>query len=187
MFNDLLQLYTFVDQTMDRLRERFPAEIACNKGCADCCAAVFDVSLIEALFLLAHFRQLPEAERLEILARAETALTAWQELTAGDGELATARIRCPLLNANNVCGAYPARPINCRTYGVPTVIGGAAHVCGLSHFDQGQSYPTIQLAPLQQSLFDYSCRLAGASEGGRRFPIAEVLLHPGPFAAMLDK
>lgn len=187
MFNDLLQLYTFVDQTMDRLREGFPAEIACGKGCADCCAAVFDVSLIEALFLLAHFRQLPEATQQEILARAETALAAWQKLTAGGNDLATARIRCPMLTTDNVCAVYPARPINCRTYGVPTVIGGAAHVCGLSHFDQGRSYPTIQLAPLQQSLLDYSCQVAGAGQGGRRFPLAEMLLHPAPFAAMLEK
>jgi len=187
MFTNLLQLYTFVDQTMDRLRERFPAEIACGRGCADCCAAVFDVSFIEALFLLAYFRQLPKPDRLEILDHAETALAAWRKLTAGAGDLSTARIRCPLLTAANVCAAYPARPVNCRTYGVPTVINGAAHVCGLSGFDKGQTYFTIQLAPLQQSLLDYSCKLAGAVEGGRRFPSAEVLLHPAPFAAILAK
>ncbi len=172
---------------MERLRQRFPAEIACGKGCADCCAAVFDVSWIEALFLLAHFRQLPASAQQQVLTQAETALAAWQELRARDGELATARIRCPMLTADNVCATYPARPINCRTYGVPTVIGGAAHVCGLSHFDQGQSYPTLQLAPLQQSLLDYSRQVAGLGEGSRRFPIAEVLLHPTPFAAVLDR
>jgi Fe-S-cluster containining protein len=185
-FDQLLELYGVVDRTVTTLRERFPAEIACERGCADCCAAVFDVSFIEAAYLLSRFQQLATDSQTTLVARAETALTQWQSLFSEGGDPAQGRIRCPLLSEENLCSLYEGRPVNCRTYGVPTVIGGAAHVCGLSRFDKGTSYPTIQLEALQQRLFDASCHLVGEAEGRRRFPIAAVLLDPAPFVVVLE-
>ncbi len=66
--------------------------------------------------------------------------------------------------------------MNCRTYGTPTLINGQAHVCGISEFDNNKQYPTIDLEPLQKSLYEYSVDLVGEDFGKRRFPIAWVFL-----------
>ncbi|MCK9294343.1 MAG: YkgJ family cysteine cluster protein [Desulfobulbaceae bacterium] len=178
MFAKLLHLYQFVDQTMAMLFDRFPAEIRCGKGCTDCCNAVFDLSYIEAANLLAHFKTLPPDSQNEILAGCPPAEQQWLEIFQGNGDPSTARIRCPLLSSQGLCRCYAARPINCRTYGVPTVINGAAHVCGLSNFSMGSSYPSLDLAPLQRSLYEYSVDSAGEKLGRQRWPVAVILLHP---------
>ena len=183
---DLFQLYAFVDQTVAALREQFSEEIACERGCADCCSAVFDISYVEAVCLAARFRELDQADQEDLWLRAKPALDQWQDLLTRQEDQAVARIRCPLLTEEDVCLFYEVRPINCRTYGVPTVIGGKAHVCGLSRFEKGVTYPTIQLEPLQQSLIQYSQNLCGEEVGQQRFPVATVLLEPDRFIAFLS-
>ena len=178
MFKELLHLYQFVDQTMAMLFKKFPEEVMCKKGCTDCCNAVFDLSYIEAVFLLSIFQKLPRQTREEILLRCQTAEQQWQKIFTDGGDPSLARIRCPLLGENGQCSCYEARPINCRTYGVPTIINGSAHVCGLSKFSKGKSYPTLDLAPLQKSLYDYSVAAAGQSLADKRWSVATLLLHP---------
>jgi Fe-S-cluster containining protein len=178
MFAKLLHLYQFVDQTMAMLFNRFPDEIRCGKGCTDCCNAIFDLSYIESSYLLALFKTLPPDIRGEILARCPSAAQQWQEIFDSKADPSTARIRCPLLSDQGLCHCYAARPVNCRTYGVPTVINGSAHVCGLSNFSIGKSYPTLDLAPLQHSLYEYSVKSADEKLGRQRWPVAIILLHP---------
>ena len=49
-------------------------EILCEKGCCDCCHAVFDLSLIEAVYLnYRFFLSLEKKDQEEILERANTA------------------------------------------------------------------------------------------------------------------
>lgn len=178
MFAKLLHLYQFVDQTMAMLFNRFPDEIRCGKGCTDCCNAIFDLSYIESSYLLVLFKTLPPDIRGEILARCPSAAQQWQKIFNSKADPSTARIRCPLLSDQGLCHCYAARPVNCRTYGVPTVINGSAHVCGLSNFSIGKSYPTLDLAPLQHSLYEYSVENVGQKLGRQRWPIAIILLYP---------
>lgn len=178
MFAKLLHLYQFVDQTMTMIFEKFPEEVCCGKGCSDCCNAVFDLSYIEAANLLFHFKKLPPDVRDEILTECYRAEEQWQKIFTSKTDPSTARIRCPLLNNQGLCHCYTARPINCRTYGVPTIINGTAHVCGLSNFSMGKSYPTLDLAPLQRSLYEYSIESTGDELGRLRWPVASILLHP---------
>ena len=74
-------------------------------------------------------------------------------------EAARLRMRCPLLDENDTCVLYNYRPITCRLYGIPSVIGGKTHVCGKSNFTQGQDYPTVQLEKIQQRLDELSLRI----------------------------
>lgn len=166
---------------MQLVRERFPEEVKCKPGCSDCCSAVFDLSYIEAVYLAYRFSLLEDELKVEIQERAKKALQEWQELVATKGDPSTARIRCPLLNSEEQCDCYEARPVNCRTYGVPTVINDSGHVCGLSGFTKGNSYPSLHLAPLQQSLYDYSIELGGKELGEKRWPAGAVLLYPEGF------
>ena len=175
MFLRLKELYQFVDSTVEQIKNKFPEQVRCKPGCADCCHAVFDISFVEAAYLadfLSSHKDILNSQQ----ERAHSAAVAFEKLLQDDADLAKARIRCPLLGEDDLCLGHQVRPINCRTYGTPTSIDGKAHVCGISEFDNNKQYPTIDLEPLQKSLYDYSVQLVGKDFGKRRFPIAWVFL-----------
>jgi Fe-S-cluster containining protein len=161
-----------IEKGIHKIREANPMEIHCEKGCCDCCYAVFDLSLIEAVYLNYRFFQIQEKkDQEEILERADTAdrqayrikRNLNKLLTQGkqtEDEILTMlsreRIQCPLLNKDTLCDLYENRPITCRVYGVPTAIHGAGHTCGKSGFKEGISYPTINLDRINQRLFGLS-------------------------------
>lgn len=175
MFSRLIELYQFVDDTVKKIQNQFPDQVRCTPGCADCCHAVFDISFIEAAYLAQHLHTHPKLHKSQ-QQRAQTAAVEFENLVKEGTDPSKARIRCPLLGDDDLCLAHEIRPINCRTYGTPTSIDGKAHVCGLSGFDNNKAYPTIDLAPLQQKLSQYSTELVGEEFGQRRFPIAWVFL-----------
>ena len=183
MRNDLDTLFVAIDQAFEAVRQAHPEAITCGKGCADCCQAVFDVSLVEAVNLQAHVQRLDLSVREEIAVAAQEARQAWEQIMAAGLDPAVARIRCPLLDGQGLCLCYEARPVNCRTYGIPTVIDGKGHVCGFSGFEPGKTYPTVNLASLQQVLHNLSVQLAGEEKGANRWPIASVILEPSVFSA----
>jgi len=93
--------------------------VACGAGCSDCCtpdgpAAGFKdatrllLSPGEAMILYAALKKLPKQTQTEIVVRAS-------EYALGSGYYRT----CPLLNKNGFCSVYAARPILCRTHGLP--------------------------------------------------------------------
>lgn len=170
------ELFAALDLAFGQVRQQFPGEVRCGRGCADCCHAVFDVSLVEAHAMQRCLQGLSTAEREAVRQLAILALRQWQELAEQGGDLTRARIRCPLLDDQGGCRCYEVRPVNCRTYGIPTVIGGRGHVCGFSGFAPGLSYPTVNLEQVQRLLFDFSVRLAGQERGSRRWPLAAVAL-----------
>ena len=148
------------DRIFEKVTVEFPKEMSCKKGCSDCCHALFDVSLMEALYLNHHFnRRFIGREKAAVIEKANRAdrtvykikRDARKRLEKGHTEedllvsLAAERVRCPLLNTQNQCDLYENRPITCRLYGVPTEIGGLTHSCGLSGFIKGRSYPTVHM------------------------------------------
>lgn len=175
MFAQLEDLLQFVDQTIVALSTQYPEQVKCRPGCADCCHAVFDVSFIEAAYLATYLSRNTDILKTQE-HHATTAAVAYERIAKEKGDPSAARIRCPLLSDENLCLAHSYRPINCRTYGTPTVINGKAHVCGYSGFTREDSYPSIDLAALQNSLSQYSAELGGEAFKERRFPIAWVLL-----------
>jgi Fe-S-cluster containining protein len=178
MFSKLLHLYSVADQAVNQICQQFADEVKCGPGCADCCHAVFDISAIEAAYLASL---LSEEQCKELSTAAQQALADFSTIMKEKKNPAEARIRCPLLGPEDTCLCYEGRPVNCRTYGTPTVIHGQAHVCGLSGFDKGLSYPTINLEPLQQSLYEYSVELCGPDLGNQRFPLAKIILDSAKF------
>ncbi len=78
---------------------RYGSHMACQKGCDDCCRFL-SLFPVEAAALSAAFLELPPESRALI----ETAC-------AQDTE-------CPLLH-NHECLLYAARPLICRTHGLP--------------------------------------------------------------------
>lgn len=173
------RLVTEADALFARVSQMHPDCVTCKPGCSDCCNAMFDLSLVEAFYLNRTFQESYDygAVRSGIL---ESAADVDRKLTrmkreyfrvlrdAGASEeavakvleeAATARVRCPLLGQDETCALYHSRPITCRLYGVPTVIGGAAHVCGKTGFAQGVGYPTVHLEKIQDRLDQLSLQI----------------------------
>lgn len=163
------------DAVFSRVAQQYPDCVACQTGCDDCCHALFDLSLIEALYLNQRFVRAfdfgPERSRILFLA-AETdrhitrvkksyfkTLRQVDDENAVQGAVADVmtqaareRAPCPLLTSEKTCVLYDYRPITCRLYGIPSAIGGKGHVCGLSRFDKGRNYPTVFLEKIQDRL-----------------------------------
>jgi len=176
VFKDLENLFDFADRAVADVQKRYSKEVRCKKGCNDCCYAVFDISLIEAFYIRHHFDSLGRKQRRAALNIAKKALKTWNHLATTQADLSFARIRCPLLTDDGECACYNARPINCRTYGIPTLINNKSHVCGLSGFEQGKLYPALNLEPLQKRLYELSAALEYKDLGRGRWPVAAVLL-----------
>lgn len=113
------------------------ADIACGRGCAECCRGIFDITLLDAWYLRTGFDKLDAplkaavqkraGERLVALRSAWPEFTApyilnyrpeeeWEELMPDDDETP-----CPLLADNGTCLVYDYRPMTCRLHGLPLV------------------------------------------------------------------
>jgi Fe-S-cluster containining protein len=182
-----------VDAVFRKMQETFPEEVRCANQCADCCHAVFDLSLIEAIYLNYHFYQeLPRESQDQVLERTESAdrkffmlMERLRRMHLREGKtqedvllkLSEEQLRCPLLNQRDLCDLYPFRPITCRIYGIPTAIGGNARSCGKAGFLQGKSYPTLHLDRINQRLMDLSKEMieeADLDKKGLFFRLAPV-------------
>jgi Fe-S-cluster containining protein len=171
-FKEYESLVAQVDAVFQKVSSNFSAEVKCRQGCSDCCHALFDVTLIEAMYLNAKFAELDEALRNTLLIEADKAdrkAYRFKRQASKDAEevdqseilLRTAkeRLRCPLLDQDDRCSLYASRPITCRIYGIPLEIGGKSHTCGLSGFEPGKSYPAVKLERIQDMLLSLSNRI----------------------------
>lgn len=160
-------LVQVVDGVFDRVKKEFPKEVFCREKCSDCCYAIFDLTLIEALYLKDKFsKQFEGAEKNDLIAiadKTDRALTkmkrdAFKEVKKGEDEIAVVgkmsqeRVRCPLLADNNLCLMYDHRPITCRVYGIPISTEGSSHICGRTNFKQGEAYPTLNMDKIYTQL-----------------------------------
>ena len=183
-------LVKLADQAFERVAKDYPQCISCQIGCADCCHALFDLTLIEALYINDKFKETfqgPEREALLEKANGTDRQVARIKRQAVDdlqkgieeknilAELARKRVRCPLLNEQNSCDLYGYRPLTCRFYGIPTAIGGAGHTCGISRFEKGKQYPTVNLDLVHQKLQQISAELV-RDMASKHIKLADILV-----------
>jgi len=189
-----------VDAVFATVAKACPDAVTCAEGCSDCCHALFDISLIEALYLNAAFNErLPKGPgRERILDLADASDRAHYKLKrkavkAGEkgvsteailADLARERIRCPLLGDDDRCLLYDCRPVTCRLYGAPMEIGGKAHTCGSSGFVPGGAYPTVKVEKIQDRLFALSGELAAGI--GSSYPLLADMLAPVSMAILTE-
>ncbi|MBW2107423.1 MAG: YkgJ family cysteine cluster protein [Deltaproteobacteria bacterium] len=202
-FSKTFERYKALVQEVDKIFSGMQAShgdcVRCDVRCSDCCHAVFDVTLIEAVFINHHFNRLAEKDRERILERAETADRKYYQIKrrlkkmyVDQGQspdqvfsqLARERVRCPLLNEDSLCDLYVYRPITCRVYGIPTAIGGKAHICEKAAFKSGVAYPTVNLDRMNDRLFELSRALL--EEIGSKNPKLCMSLVPPSAALMTD-
>lgn len=103
------ELYKKVDAVFARARARHRPRMACDSGCNDCCNRQFSVTALEALVMREALAALPPAVRSEMA-----------EYAARDPEGASG---CPARNGKGGCAIYTARPLSCRTRGMPVRLG----------------------------------------------------------------
>ena len=98
------QMVARVDALCREIRDVLSGRITCSEGCSSCCTAI-TLFPVEAAALNAALEALPTDQQMAI--RRHVAEHA-------DGE------RCPLLEHHR-CLLYAARPIICRTHGLPII------------------------------------------------------------------
>jgi Fe-S-cluster containining protein len=167
-------LVQVVDGIFDRVRQEYPKEVFCREKCSDCCYAIFDMPLIEALYLKSKFLEKYSGKAkndiLETADKTDRVLVklkrnAYKKVQGGAdqleivGRMSQERVRCPLLGPDDLCVLYEFRPITCRIYGIPTSTAGASHICGRTNFIQGNAYPTLNMDKLYTQLQLLSARL----------------------------
>ena len=166
-FKKYEEISSTADELFLRIQKDFPDGVKCEIKCEDCCHALFDLALIEAIYINHQFyKKFKGKEREQLLEKSNRAdrkiyqikKKAYQDKESGKNEvdilmeMAAERVRCPLLNGEGMCDLYEYRPITCRLYGLPTSIGVIGHTCGKSGFVEGQQYPTFNLDIIQKRL-----------------------------------
>jgi Fe-S-cluster containining protein len=166
-FKKYQALVEAADQVFQSMLKQYPELVTCKIGCSNCCHALFDLTLIEAVYINQQFNEKFEGlDRQTLLEKANKIdrqiyrikRKAHQALRSGrqEGEilkdLASEKVRCPLLNEKDQCDLYENRPLTCRFYGIPVAIGGEAHICGKTGFKAGQPYPTVKLDAIHKQL-----------------------------------
>lgn len=156
-----------VDAIFDRVKNEFPKEVFCREKCSDCCYAIFDLTLIEALYINHKFNETfsgnQKIDLIQIADKTDRSLVkmkreAYKKVKGGAdqleivGQMSQERVRCPLLGEDNLCIMYKNRPITCRVYGIPTSTAGVSHICGRTNFEQGQPYPTLNMDKIYSQL-----------------------------------
>ncbi len=106
-----------VDDHFGRVAARYPEQLHCHTGCADCCVAGLTVTRVEASAIAGAVAALPAEARQALAERARA-------VAAGDP--------CPALDGDHHCVIYPARPLVCRSHGAPIRTDQRLEVCPLN-------------------------------------------------------
>lgn len=189
-FEQYETLSASVERAFETVKNQYPDCVKCKPLCSDCCYALFDLTLIEALYINAKFREKYSGETLEILTERCNKIdrklyklkkSAFKAAESGKSEIeileemAETRVRCPMLNDDQMCEIYEFRPLTCKLYGIPTAIGGQGYTCGLSAFEKGEKYPTANLDRIQNRLLELSAELSQAIQS-KYMQMGEILV-----------
>jgi Fe-S-cluster containining protein len=131
------KLLSQVDYWFASVQKRYPKEVVCGKGCYDCCLGLFDISLLDAYYLLQGFNRLPKPVQWQVIQRSKKIIAQIRKIQSNlnppyyltelsDEDVDTlcdkfAELRCPLLGTRNQCLVYEYRPMTCRMHGLPMI------------------------------------------------------------------
>lgn len=162
-----LALVEKVDAFFERVAGRYADKIKCGPGCDDCCRRILCLYPFEIERMMAAAEKLDAAELGGVVQRSRRA--------AEDPQAA-----CPLLSGGR-CMIYAARPIICRTHGLPMLVPGedSLSMCvynlqGLEHID-GDC--VLDLKPVNQILATVNHLLTTVrGRSPERVGVAEAIL-----------
>lgn len=162
--NNLLDRYGCllceVDAWFRKCNVRRPEQITCHAGCSSCCRGLFDITLLDALYLKAGFDRLDESLRNPIIRAANERLEAlsqqiplfvepwilnripereWDTIMPEEDEEP-----CLLLSETGSCLVYEYRPMTCRLNGIPLI-----DVSGEELFDEWCTLNFVGVDPIE--------------------------------------
>jgi hypothetical protein len=105
MSEDYRRLVSKVDAACAAITERRAPDLTCHAGCAGCCHVELTIADVEARVVELYARGLDPARRARLAERAA--------LPVEPGG------RCVMLEDDDRCAVHPARPLVCRTQGLP--------------------------------------------------------------------
>lgn len=154
-----------VDTFARQVHRMFAGRMACERGCDSCCELT-SVLPVEAAALIMALAVLDPAERLRLAAAPRN------------------RSACPFLDRGD-CLLYAARPLICRTHGLPLLIrgeqGNQVDVCP-KNFTAGGSLPgeaVLDLEALNSALVMINRQFVQAvpefAPDRDRIPLADLL------------
>jgi Fe-S-cluster containining protein len=106
------ELHAKVDAFFARVEARHGEDMQCQTGCSDCCRVRLTITSVEAAAIADEVARWP-AERRRALTAADPGGGSGDGPGSGPGD------RCAALDAAGRCRIYAARPIVCRSHGVP--------------------------------------------------------------------
>lgn len=122
-----------VDAFVARVADRHPGELRCRPGCDGCCRTRLTITAVEADAIASWAGSLP--------AEAQAAIAAAAQVPDEP-----AAPRCAALDAGGRCRIYPARPLVCRSHGVPIRLrvppADAADALGAGRRAAGPDHPS---------------------------------------------
>ncbi|GFO67091.1 hypothetical protein GMLC_06700 [Geomonas limicola] len=154
-----------IDEMYRSTAERFHEQIVCRPGCDSCCRHL-SIFAVEAAAITRALHELPVEQAQEIRAAAAQA--------AADGP-------CPLLKGG-LCLLYQARPIICRTHGLPLLLSreGANQIDFCPENFRGlTSIPgnaVLDLERLNEALAAINALYLRSFPGPERLTLAQALL-----------
>lgn len=138
------ELLREVDAALRDGARRAGDDLVCRRGCTSCCLGPFDINALDASRLARALAALERRDPEAAAAVRERATAQWRAMAPSfPGDALTgifspdeeARERflaafpaapCPALDgASGGCLLYAARPLSCRTYGLPIRLGAA--------------------------------------------------------------
>jgi Fe-S-cluster containining protein len=126
-----------VDTWFQECSRHYPSKIACHSGCSSCCRGLFDITLLDALYLKQGMDTLARPLRKRISRKADKRLehislqysifvepwilntipeAEWDPLMPEEDETP-----CLLLDSAGRCLVYDHRPMTCRLNGIPLI------------------------------------------------------------------
>jgi Fe-S-cluster containining protein len=121
-----------VDAFFARVQARHTDAMQCRRGCAMCCQRDLRLLPVEWRRVAAAVLALPEADRDVVRA----VLYRQQEFTNDPaspfGASEAAADRCALLAPDGSCRVFEARPLICRSHGLPIRLDGRRTTCALN-------------------------------------------------------
>lgn len=170
-----------VDTLTNTLSTRYAKHLVCRAGCSGCCQHHLSVFPVEAARVKAASAALPD----ELRARIEQ-----QARTVNEREAQGQPVACPLL-VDEHCAIYEARPLICRTQGLPLLLeaedgGHEVDFCPLN-FTAPEAVNDLDeqyLVPLDELNFKlalvnlHHCRSQGipATQSGQRQSMSDIIL-----------
>ena len=171
------QFLQHINDLSERLHTHYAQHLVCRAGCSGCCHHHLSVFKIEANAIAEAVAALPEEMRQRVTEQA-------RQMTDDEA------VACPLL-VNDRCSIYAARPIICRTQGLPLLLeaeNGTPEVdfCPLNFTatDASVDLTEDKLVPLETINLQLAvlnlqhCRAQGISDeqSGERIKMSEVIL-----------